>query len=176
VDLTDEIDREETETLPKEKTGDLFFAMLNGKTVQDTISTSRGDFVVKFPKQKDVLTIARMAAYLRSGIPAGNFDGSGEYEIQKIATLDVMVDSGPAWFDKARKGKDFSWRNVPDASFVDEVYAKALSFRQKIQEQLKGAKKPSPQTSSEEVSGDLPADVDDGLFSGVAAAAPESGS
>jgi hypothetical protein len=165
--ITDEISRE-NETLDAEKEGDLFFAMLNGKTVEDTVSTSKGDFVVKFPKQKDVISIARTAAFLRSGIPASHFDSAGDYEIQKIAALDVMVESGPAWFEKIKKSPNFSWRYVPDAYFVDEVYAKALSFRQEIQEQLRGTKKPKPQNPSEEASGGLPADVGDGLFQGVA--------
>jgi hypothetical protein len=176
VELADEIDREEAETLPEVKAGDLFFAMLNGKTVRETIATSRGEFVIKFPKQKDIVTIARMAAFMRAGIPAGNFDAAGDYEIQKIAALDVLVESGPAWFDKIKKAPNFSWRNVPDADFADEVYAKALSFRQEVQERLKGNKKPGPAGPGGEVSGDVPADVGDGLFSGVAGSVAGTGS
>ena len=96
MEVTDEIKTDKIEPMSEQKTGDLFFTMLSGKTVKETISTGRGDFVVKFPKQNDMITIARLAAFLRSGIPAGNFDTSGDFEIQKCATLDVIIDSCPA--------------------------------------------------------------------------------
>ncbi|MDR1048101.1 MAG: hypothetical protein LBL64_10015 [Treponema sp.] len=175
--LSDEIDREEeNETPVKEKAGDLFFAMLNGKTFEETVSTSKGDFVLKFPKQKDIIAIARIAAYMRSGIPYGSFDAAGEYEIQKISVLDVMVESGPSWFNKIRKTPNFSWKDVPDASFVDEVYAKALSFRREAEERIRGIKKTPPESPVEEVSGDIPANVGDDVFSDIAVSAAGSGS
>jgi hypothetical protein len=169
MEVTDEI-KEENEA--GENTDDLFYQMLNGQTAQETISTSRGDFVIKYPKQKDIITIARTAAFMRAGIPAANFDTAGDYEIQKIATLDITVESGPAWFNKAKKKPGFSWRDVPDANFVDEIYAKALSFRQEVQEQLNKIKKPHAKRPDGEVSGSVPADVDDGLFSEVTSTHP----
>jgi hypothetical protein len=170
MEITTEIKQEKVETFDDSKKGDLFFTLLNGNTVKETITTSRGAFVVKFPKQGDLITIARIAAFMRAGIPAGNFDSSGEYEIQKCATLDVIVDSGPAWFNKIKKDPNFSWRNMPDAGFVDEVYAKALSFRAAVQEELRGIKGDAVAGSAEEVSGSVPSDVGGGLFSGVASA------
>jgi len=168
MEYTEEIKQDKTEPLSEEKKDDLFFTMLNGQTVEETVNTSRGNFVIKFPKQGDLITIARLAAFMRSGIPANNFDGSGEYEIQKCATLDVTVASGPSWFNKLKKQPSFSWRNMPDANFVDEVYAKALSFRAAVQERLKGIEEHGDSKPVEEVSGGVPADVDDGLFSKVA--------
>jgi hypothetical protein len=170
MEITTEIKQEKAETLNDDKKSDLFFTMLNGNTVQDTITTSRGDFTVKFPKQGDLINIARLAALMRAGIPAGNFDSSGEYEIQKCATLDVIIDTGPSWFNKIKKDLNFSWRNMPDAGFVDEVYAKALSFRAAVQEELRGIKSDAVTESAEEVSGSVPPDVGGGLFSGVASA------
>jgi hypothetical protein len=167
-EFTDEIKSDREETLPEEKKGDLFFTMLNGQTVKETIKTSRGDFTVKFPKQNDLLTIVRLAAIMRNGIPASNFDGAGDYEIQKCATLDVMVDGGPAWFDKLKKDPNFSWRNMPDANFVDEVYAKALSFRAGVQADFRGVKGDANGGTPEEVPEGVPSDVGDGAFSGVA--------
>jgi hypothetical protein len=167
--VTDEINSEKTETaMTEEKQGGIFFTMLSGKTVKETVSTSRGDFVVKFPKQNDMITIARLAAFMRAGIPAGNFDASGDYEIQKCATLDVIVDSGPAWYNKAKKNPDFSWRNMPDAYFVDEVYAKALSFRQTVQAELRGIEGVANTGDAKEAPESVPKDVGGGLFSGIA--------
>jgi hypothetical protein len=175
--LSDEISREEENENPAKEDGEgLFFSMLNGKTFEETVSTSRGEFVLKFPKQRDILAIARIAAYMRSGVPYGSFDPAGEYEIQKISTLDVMVESGPAWFNKIKKAPNFSWRDVPDADFVDEVYAKALSFRDEAKARLRGIKKTPPEDPVKEVSGDIPADVGDGVFSGVAVSAKGPGS
>jgi len=166
-EFTDEIKSDKEEPLSEGQKGDIFFTLLNGQTVKDTVKTSRGEFVVKFPKQNDMITIARRAAIMRAGIPAGFFDGAGEYEIQKVATLDVVVDSGPAWFNKLKKDPDFSWRNMPDANFVDEVYAMAISFRQTVQAELRGIAPNADGEDTEEVSGGVPPNVGGGLFSGI---------
>ena len=175
AELTEEIEtsiQEAEADQHTEKLGNIFYAMLNGQTVSETVKTSRGDFQVKFPKQKDIINIGRIAAFMRSGIPAANFDSASEYEIQKCATLDVMVSSGPAWFEKARKkDKNFSWRNVPDAHFVDEVYAQALQFRQGIQEKLAGNQKDVSEENAGEDAGGVSAPVGDGLYSGASSSA-----
>jgi len=170
MEICEEIKHEKTEAISEQKQGDLFFAMLKGQTVQETVTTSRGEFIIKFPKQSDIIIIARMAAFMRAGISARDFDSAGEYEIQKVATLDLIVTSGPAWFNKAKENPDFSWRDMPDANFVDEVYAKALSFRQNIQAKLSGIAGDADNRIDKEVSGAVPSNVGDGLFSGVGGA------
>ena len=105
---------------------------------------------------------------MRGGLPASAFDATTEYEIQKCATLDVMISSGPVWFKKLKeKNQNFSWRDVPDPNFVDEVYAKALRFRQEIQTELTGTKKAFSNRADTEVSVGVSADVADGVFSDV---------
>ena len=165
--LTEEINHEETEIMSVQKHDDLFFSMLNGNTVEETVTTSRGEFTVKFPKQTDILAIARIAAVMRNGIQANNFDVNGDYEIQKCATLDIIVTSGPAWFNKAKSVPSFSWRNMPDANFTDEVYAKALSFRQDVQAELRGIERDANNRIDEKGSEAVSSDVGSGLFSGV---------
>jgi len=178
MEITEEINQQEKEGISEadQKKGDLFFTLLNGKTMKESISTSRGDFIVKFPKQGDIINISRIAAFMRNGIPAGNFDASGDYEIQKCATLDVIVDSGPAWFNQAKKNANFSWRNMPDAHFVDEVYAMALSFRQKVQNKLRGTEGNADSGYVKEISDGVSEDVGGGLFSGVGGTVKRSGS
>jgi len=168
MELTDDINKDVGMNPADEKRNKLFFSMLNGQTMSDTIKTSMGDFTVKYPKQKDIITIGRIAALLRGGLPASTFDAVSEYEIQKCTTLDVMITNGPAWFEKARKkDKNFSWRDVPDAHFVNEVYAKALEFRQGVQNQLTGNKEIVAENLDGENAGDVSTDVGDGVFSGV---------
>jgi len=169
MEICEEIKTEAKEELSADdqKQGDLFFTLLNGQTMKEAVSTSRGEFVIKFPKQGDLISIARLAAFMRNGIPAGNFDASGDYEIQKIATLDVIVDSGPAWFNQAKKDANFSWRNMPDARFVDEVYAKALIFREKVQNRLRGIEGNADSGASKEIPDNVSKNVGDGLFQGV---------
>jgi hypothetical protein len=169
VEFTDEIKSDKTEPISEQKKDDYFFTMLSGKTVKEMISTTKGDFEVKFPKQNDLITIARLSAFMRAGMPAGSFDASGEYEILKCATLDTIIDNGPPWFNKIKKDPDFSWRNMPDANFVDEVYAKALSFRKRVQAKLRGDKEVITAETPEKASGNVSADVGDGVFQGVAA-------
>ena len=174
MELTDDIDTGNDVTVnpADEKMNKLFYAMLNGKTVSETIKTSRGEFTVKFPKQKDIISVGRIAAFMRGGLPASAFDAVSEYEIQKCATLDVMITGGPAWYENARKkNKNFSWRDAPDAHFVNEVYAKALEFRQGVQNRLTGNRETAAENPDEENAVGVPSDVGDGVFSGVAGSA-----
>ena len=155
----------EMETALDDKKDQIFYAMLNGQTVTDEIKTSRGEFFVRFPKQKDVISIGRIAAFLRNGMPATSFDAATEYEIQKCAALDVMIASGPAWFENAKKKtKNFSWKDVPDAHFVDEVYAKALQFRKTIQRRIAENQEIDSEKADGEIAGDVSAAVGNGLF------------
>lgn len=177
MELTKDIDSNEQEKAAEtiasaDKRHELFYAMLNGQTVTDEIKTSRGEFFVRFPKQKDIISIGRIAAFMRSGIPAANFDAIAEYEIQKVATLDVMITSGPAWFENVKnKNKNFSWRDVPDARFADEVYAKALQFRQTVQADIAGNQEIASEKPNTENAGGVSANVGDGLFQGTSGSA-----
>lgn len=170
MEITDEIkDKDEKQDAENER--DLFFAMLNGQTVKETIDTTRGQFVVKFPKQKDMLAIDRRIAAMRYGLNAASYDNTGNFNIQKVAFLDVVVESGPAWYEAAKKKNEgISWGDMPDTTFVDEVYVKAWTFRNEVQEKLKhtskstDAKSPAPDRGES-----MDATVGDGLFSAVAA-------
>ena len=51
------------EKLTSDEREDLFTCLVMGKDVTSTVETSRGEFVVKFPKQKDVVSIGRVMAY-----------------------------------------------------------------------------------------------------------------
>lgn len=134
--LTDEI-KEAEETLGSVKEGDLFFAMLNGKTVDEELETGRGKFAVKFPKQRDIMMIDRRVAAMRYGMPASAFDDAANFNIQKIAFLDTVVERGPDWYEAIKKkNRNFSWGDIPDTNFIDEVYVKAWSFRQKVLQEL----------------------------------------
>jgi hypothetical protein len=100
------------------------------------------------------------------GIPAASFDISTENSIYKCAVLDVMVENGPAWFENAKKKiKNFSWRDMPDADFIDEVYALAYSFRQTVQGKFK---RPGKEAIGGNEREGVETSVDDGLFSEVA--------
>jgi hypothetical protein len=83
-----------------------------------------------------------------------------------------MITGGPAWFEEARKkDKNFTWRNVPDAHFINEVYAKALEFRHGIQDQLAGNQENVSEDIDRENAGDVSSDVGDGVFSGASGSA-----
>jgi hypothetical protein len=162
MEVTDEI-REEKDTL--ENSDDLFFQLLNGKTIQEKLKTSRGEFTAKFPKEKDIERIGILVAQRRMGITAASFDISTENSIYKCAVLDVMVESGPAWFENAKKKiKNFSWRDMPDANFIDEVYDLAYSFRQTVQGKFK---RPDKEAAGKDEREGVETSMDDGLFSEV---------
>jgi len=150
----------------REDSEDMFFKLLNGENVLETIKTSRGEFEVKFPKQKDIERIGILTAQRRLGIPARAFDVEAENAMYKCAVLDVIVMSGPKWYDNAKNRNDnFSWRDMPDIDFIDEVYLKAHSFRQEIQEKIKLPEKEAVTQDEQE---DIQNSLDDGIFQGVA--------
>lgn len=167
MEITEEIKSKE-EVFDDEKQEDIFYSLLNGKTVKETIETSRGKFVVMFPKQKDLMYIDRRVAAMRGGVPASSFDNAANFAMQKIAYLDTVIESGEAWFNRLReKNNSFSWGDMPDTDFIDEVYVKAWSFRLKVQGYFKSHEgKTDKGTPIEE---GIPETVDNGLFSGVAA-------
>ncbi len=169
--ITEEIKQEEIQEIEEDR--DIFFALISGKTVTEEIETSRGNFTVKFPKQKDLLYIDRRVAAMRAGLPASAFDSSANFALQKVAFLDVVVEAGPEWFNKLKKKNTLIWEEVPDTDFIDEVYVKALSFREKVQAMF-GQDKAAPDggdTNNEE----LQASLGDGLFEGVTVSAKQGG-
>ena len=144
----------------------LFESIVRGKDVIEKIKTSRGEFEVKFPRSRDLQAIGLLTAYKLSGIAEKCFD-SGSYSlIQEIATLDVIVRSGPAWYENAKKENDnFSWGDIPSQKFIEEAYAKALAFRFKVQAMLDN----EPDTGDKAVASAESADVSSGtgVFSGI---------
>ncbi|MDR2701084.1 MAG: hypothetical protein LBB72_01475 [Spirochaetaceae bacterium] len=165
MDFVDEI---KTDELNDSESDDLFYKLLSGKDATETIQTSRGNFVVKFPKQKDIERIGLITAQRRMGIPARAFDVEAENVMYKCAVLDVVVKSGPKWYENAKnRNNTFSWRDMPDIDFVDEVYVKAHSFRQEIQKQLR---LPEKETAGQNEREGVQDPVGNGLFQGVTSA------
>ena len=166
MEITEEIKHEET--FDDKKQEDIFYALLNGKTAKETIETSRGKFVVKYPKQKDLMYVDRKVALMRGGLPASSFDDIANFSMQKVAYLDVVIESGEAWFNNLKeKNKSFSWGDMPDTDFIDEVYVKAWTFRLKVQGDIRGDEGKTDKGTVVEES--VPETVGDGVFSGVAA-------
>jgi len=127
--------------LTDEQKNDLFGNIIRGKDVTEKIETSRGEFEVKFPRMKDLETIGRVLARRMNGLSVSSMDPNIYNLMSEIATLDVVVVSGPAWFENARKeNPEFSWGSIPVQSFIQEVYAKAYEFRLKVSEMLESGK------------------------------------
>lgn len=123
-----------TETLNEDQRTSMFNSIVMGKDVTEKIKTSRGDFKVKFPRARDIQNIGRLQALRLNGIPIECFDKNVLALIQEIATLDVVVLEGPAWYENAKKENvNFSWLDVPSQAYIQEVYAKAYEFRLKVQ-------------------------------------------
>ena len=143
----------------------LFESILMGKDITTKVTTSRGDFVVKYPTGKDLGTIDRIKAMRRNGISADSFDALAGYTSTVYATLDVVVIKGPEWFEKAKKDKpNFSFEGVPDDELINELYSRALDFRNNVQGRIK-----SEREDTKEASFAGPKEtVDDGAISGIA--------
>lgn len=122
------------EELDAEQKVNMFNAIVMGKEVTEIIKTSRGDFKVKYPRARDIQAIGRLQALRLNGIPVECFDKNILAFIQEVATLDIVVLEGPAWYENAKKENiNFSWLDIPSQAFIQEVYALAYSFRLKVQ-------------------------------------------
>lgn len=145
---------------------DLFGNIIRGKDVTEMISTSRGDFKVKFPRARDLETIGRVLAFRLKGLNVHSIDPNVYALMQQIATLDVVVLSGPSWYENAKKEGNFTtWGDVPTQSFIQEVYGKAYTFRDKVQTELEQ----STDRTDSEVDSVSDGDVsgNSGLFEGL---------
>lgn len=126
--------------LTEEQKNDLFGNIIRGKDVTEKIETSRGIFEVKFPRMRDLETIGRVLARRMNGLSVDSMDPNIYNLMSEVATLDVVVVSGPAWYENAVKESDFTWGNIPIQSFIQEVYAKAYEFRLKVQNLIESDK------------------------------------
>lgn len=133
MEMVDKIETK-TEELNEEQRTDMFNSIVMGKDVIETIDTSRGKFKVKYPRARDIQAIGRLQALRLNGIPVDCFDKNVLAFIQEIATLDVVVVEGPAWYENAKnENANFSWLDIPSQAYIQEVYALAYDFRIKVQ-------------------------------------------
>jgi len=135
------VDRVETqervEKLTEEQKDDLFTKLITGKDVTEEIETSKGKFVVKYSKTADLLAIGKIAAYRRNYRPPECFDTETEMINMMASTLDIVVVSGPKWFEDVKTvNKNFSFLEVPSRAFLSELYGKAYSFREEVELRL----------------------------------------
>ncbi|MDR1073938.1 MAG: hypothetical protein LBL45_09745 [Treponema sp.] len=164
----DAIDTEKkVDKLTEQERDDYFTKMVMGKDVTEEIETSRGTFTVKYPKPKDVIAIGKIAAYRRNYKPVEAFDVTSENENIMTATLDVVVVSGPEWYENAKKiNKFFSFVEAPSRKFLTEFYGKVYSFREQVETCLDEGEEPTDQRLPAETGADDP--VDSGAFGGLA--------
>jgi hypothetical protein len=165
--LVDAIDATKTvEKLTEEEKDDFFTKMVMGKDVAHEITTSRGIFTVKYPKPKDTIAIGKIAAYRRNYKPVEAFDVASENDNIMTATLDVVVVSGPEWYENAKKvNKFFSFMEVPSRKFLTEFYGKVYSFREQVEKCLDEGETPADQRIPAEAGAHD--DVDGGAFGGL---------
>jgi hypothetical protein len=166
--VVDAIDTEKkVEKLTDQERNDYFTKMVMGKDVTKEISTSRGTFTVKYPKPKDMISIGKIAAYRRNYKPVEAFDVTSENDNIMTATLDVVVVSGPEWYENAKKiNKFFSFVEVPSRKFLTEFYGKVYSFREQVETCLDEEERPADQRLPAEAG--APDDMDGGAFGGLA--------
>lgn len=166
--ITEKVDKtQRVEKLTEEERDDFFTRLITGKDVTEEVETSKGIFIIKFPKVGDLLSIGRIAAVRRGHRPVEGFDAETEMLNMMASTLDVIVVSGPNWYENAVKtNPNFTFLEVPSREFLAELFGKAYSFREKVEQRLKeGQKHPDKRVSSQK-SADAP--VDGGIFGGLA--------
>jgi hypothetical protein len=120
--------------LTTEEREDLFTKLVMGKDVTTDVVTSRGTFTIKYPKPKDTLAIGRLVSFRRNNYPIESFDTATESINIMVSTLDIVVVSGPPWFERAKKSSsNWDWTMVPDIKFLRELYEKVSTFRLEVE-------------------------------------------
>ncbi|MGP1440213.1 MAG: hypothetical protein ACTTJ3_05680 [Treponema sp.] len=133
-----EVKDTDNQNLSEKEREDIFTQLLLGQDATGEVETSRGTFTVKFPKEKDRLAIGRLMCVNRGGLPVNSFDIETENRNLICSTLNILVVKIPNWFEDAKKKvKNFSFEEVPDEEFLLELYQKACSFRDKVQESFR---------------------------------------
>jgi hypothetical protein len=113
-----------------------------------------------------MISIGKIAAHRRNYKPAEAFDAVSENDNIMTATLDVVVVSGPEWFENAKKmDKFFSFVEVPSRKFLTEFYSKVYSFREQVEICLDEGETPADRRVPSETGADDP--VDGGAFGGL---------
>jgi hypothetical protein len=165
--VVDRIDTQEhVEKLTDGQRDNFFTKLVMGKDVTEEVETSKGVFIIKYPKSKDLLTIGRIMSLRRNYKPVEAFDAESEMVNTMASTLDVVVVSGPKWFEDAKKANlNFSFLEVPGRTFLAELYSKAYSFREKVEPRLNqaegsGDKRIPPKAGNDDA-------VDGGAFGGL---------
>jgi len=161
------VDRVETqervEKLTEEQKDDLFTKLIMGKDATEEIDTSQGKFTVKYPKTADAIRIGKIAAFRRNYRSPESFDGETEMLNMMASTLDVIVVSGPKWYEDAKsKNENFTFLEVPSRAFLTELYGKAYMFREEIEQRLNPQKGADDQRVPAEKGNDVL--VDGGAF------------
>lgn len=152
--------------LNENEVNDLFKKIVLGQEVTEFIKTSRGEFKVKFPRARDIESIGRVLASRLRGIPVSCFDVNSYNLMLWVATLDVLVLDGPDWFKLAKKENElFSWRDIPSAVYIQEVYDLLMTFREKVQKQIES----NPKTENNRMvnTGSSNDSNEPGLFDGM---------
>ncbi len=158
--------QERIEKLTEEQKDDYFTQMVLGKDVTETVKTSRGEFVVKYPKTNDFIRIGKLAAVRRNYQPAESFDQETEMITMMTSTLDVIVVSGPPWFENAKKiNQNFSFLEVPSRAFIAELYGKAYTFREEVEQSFEQGEESADSRVPAKASDDDA--VDGGAFGGL---------
>lgn len=168
MEVVNEIKKsDELEVFTKEEQDDLFMQLVRGKDVTEKVETSRGEFIVKYPKQKDMISIGRLTAYKHRNLNVNCFDEDTEAMIKITSYLEVCVVDGPAWYKNARNEKsDWSWEDIPDSEFITDLFVKAQTFRQKVASTFtKNAESKTDRVSTDTSDTDT---LDNGLFSDIA--------
>jgi hypothetical protein len=154
---------EQVERLTEEDRDNFFTKLVTGKDVTEEVETEKGIFTIKYPKPKDQLAIGRLMAFRRNFKPMEGFDAETEMVNAMASTLDVVVVSGPKWFEDAKKlNLNFSFLEVPSRAFLTELYGKAYSFREKVELRLNQAEGSADKRIPPEKGDDDP--VDGGSF------------
>lgn len=110
---------------------DIIGTLLSGESITTNLDTPYGVFEFAFPSGKDQLDISYRKAQYLNGYPLTAFDVVRLSLFERWATLDVLIVSKPAQFEKLS-----CWADFPDQGLVEDLFERGSLFCKEIRGQI----------------------------------------
>lgn len=110
---------------------EIFSKLLRGEDLTQTVKSSRGEFVFRYPTNGDKIEIERLKSAMLENVNIEKADGETLLMISAIASIDVCLVTAPKWWKGAKA--------CPDRYLLGELYRGFLQRCIEVQEVLRVA-------------------------------------
>ena len=136
--------------------------LLKGEDIYDTLSTSRGNFKMIYPRPRVLRQIQVMLVERYHGQNLNNIPDKTLRNSEVYATLDAVITEAPDWWDSLDSSED-----CPDDDLILQLYRGYLRFYGKVQQKIKRPERKPGVDSKKQPLRNEKEIVGNGSFSGI---------